>query len=279
LRIYEQGKKGFYIKSCIKDFENIKLFQDEASSSAFFRKLEFSPDDLFLVTTSSQLKSTPCIHLFLYQHFTYPSLSFPVSLTEKATALAIRFCPVLFKSTKPSLFENQLFKTIWAVACKDSVILFSSEDEKPLAAVTNPHYSSITDLAWYEDLILAISSTDGYVSFLAFKEGELGERTEKVKNDEKERQKMEEVFDMDIDYEKTQNNQIVLMEDCENFKGLKENFDTAEGSGSFEGEVKGCDNLGEVGKIRVIGDGKNKRRIVPTALSGNWENDKSQTEN
>ena len=207
LRMYEQGKKGFYIRSCIKEYENAKLFQDEASSSAFFRKLEFSPDGLFLVTTAGCISGTPCIHLFLYEHFNYPSLSFPVTVTEKPTALAIRFCPVVFKLTKESIFQGVRVKTVWAVACKDSVILFNSEMDKPFAAISNPHYSSITDLAWYQDLALAISSTDGYVSFVLFKEGELGERTVIEERDSSK--------DMEIDIEK---NDLVNIDDEVNMK-------------------------------------------------------------
>lgn len=189
LRIYEKGKKGFYIKHCVKDYEGQKLFQDEASSSAYFRKLDFSPDGRFLVTSAGIIKTQPCVHLFLYENFAFPSLSFPINLTNNATALAVRFCPVVFKSTEKKLFSNYLVRTVWAVACKDSVLLFNSDQTSPIGAISNPHYSSITDVAWYEDRALAICSTDGYISFLTFTEGELGERTECEKS----------VQDMEID--------------------------------------------------------------------------------
>lgn len=184
LRIYEKGKKGFYIKHCIKEYEGQKLFQDEVSSSAYFRKLDFSPDGRFLITSAGIIKQQPCVHLFLYENFAYPSVSFPVNLTNNATALAVRFCPVVFKSGEKKLFRDYGVRTVWAVACKDSVLLFNSDQDSPIAALANPHYSSITDVAWYEDKLLAICSTDGYVSFLTFSEGELGERTECEKTDQ-----------------------------------------------------------------------------------------------
>jgi hypothetical protein len=38
----------------------------------------------------------------------------------------------------------------------------------------NYHYSALTDLAWKNDEVLAISSSDGYISFMIFDKGELG---------------------------------------------------------------------------------------------------------
>ena len=106
LKIYEQGKKGFYIKHSIKEHESSKLFQDEASSSAYFRKLAFSPENSFLLTTAGLAKGLPAVHCFLYHHYQYPSLSYPVNLTQNASALAVRFCPVVFKSNKSGVLSN-----------------------------------------------------------------------------------------------------------------------------------------------------------------------------
>ena len=39
----------------------------------------------------------------------------------------------------------------------------------------NYHYASLTDLCWRGATLLAVSSSDGFCSFMHFKEGELGE--------------------------------------------------------------------------------------------------------
>lgn len=191
LRIYEQGKKGFYIKHCIKEHENVKLFQDEVSSSAYFRRCAFSNDGSFLLTSAGVARNVPAVHCFFYENYQYPSVSYPVSITNSlvkaqgikksaipATALSVRFCPIVFKIQKSEVFKGLECKFVWAVACKDAVIVYSSDEVKPITAVTNPHYSSITDVSWYEDQVLAISSIDGYISFMIFEPGELGERLE-----------------------------------------------------------------------------------------------------
>ena len=194
LRIYEQGKKnGFYIKHCIKEHESARLFQDEASSSAYFRRLAFSPNSTFLLTSAGIARGVPAVHCFLFQHHQHPSVSYPVNLTSNTAALAIRFCPVVFQSQNAEVLNNLGSRYVWAVACKDSVIIYNSDQSSPVGAVTNPHYSSISDVAWFEESLLAVSSIDGYVSFIRFETGELGERSQ-VKIEEKSQ-------DMEIDEE------------------------------------------------------------------------------
>lgn len=39
----------------------------------------------------------------------------------------------------------------------------------------NYHYAALTDLAWKGDKMLAVSSSDGYCSFMIFKDNSLGE--------------------------------------------------------------------------------------------------------
>ena len=168
LRIYEQGKKGFYIKHCIKEYESVKLFQDEVSSSAYFRKLAFSPNGLFLLTSAGIANKLPAVHCFLYQNYQYPSVSYPVNFTNNASALAVKFCPVMFKPQKNEVFKGLEVRMVWAVASKDCVILYNSDETTPIAAITNPHYSSITDICWYNENLLAVCSIDGYVSFIVF---------------------------------------------------------------------------------------------------------------
>lgn len=68
------------------------------------------------------------------------------------------------------------YKLVFAVASLSSVYIYDTEHEHPIAALQDAHYSKLTDLSWSEDgKVLAISSTDGYISLVYFDDGELGE--------------------------------------------------------------------------------------------------------
>ncbi len=63
-----------------------------------------------------------------------------------------------------------------AVATQDSIIIYSTEEFKPLGFVSNLHYSSITDLKWDLDgSRIIVSSTDGFCSVVSFENGIFGE--------------------------------------------------------------------------------------------------------
>jgi len=70
---------------------------------------------------------------------------------------------------------QQNYYMIFAVATTSAVLLFSTEKLKPIYGMGNYHYASLTDLSWRGSDILAISSADGYCSFIMFDKGELGE--------------------------------------------------------------------------------------------------------
>lgn len=66
---------------------------------------------------------------------------------------------------------------IFAVACIDSVLIYDTENSKPIIVIGNIHYTTITDLAWKKDgTIFGISSSDGYCSFVVFEKEEFGEQ-------------------------------------------------------------------------------------------------------
>lgn len=57
---------------------------------------------------------------------------------------------------------------IFAVATTNSVFIYSTESLKPLYGMGNFHYAALTDLSWKDDKVLAVSSSDGYLSFFVF---------------------------------------------------------------------------------------------------------------
>ncbi|KAG7257274.1 hypothetical protein CRUP_003971 [Coryphaenoides rupestris] len=121
--------------------------------------------------------------------FSRKSLKRPIAhlpCPGKAT-LAVRCCPVYFQlrtkqaqadgSTEalPNVFQLP-YRMVLAVASEDSVYLYDTQQSLPFGLVSNIHYHTLSDLTWSGDgSFLAVSSTDGYCSFVSFSPGELGE--------------------------------------------------------------------------------------------------------
>lgn len=57
---------------------------------------------------------------------------------------------------------------IFAVATTNSVLIYSTDSMKPLYGMGNFHYAALTDLTWKDDRVLAVSSSDGFISFFTF---------------------------------------------------------------------------------------------------------------
>ncbi|RXN28976.1 MORC family CW-type zinc finger 3 [Labeo rohita] len=103
---------------------------------------------------------------------------------SKAT-LAVRCSPVYYElrtkraedgSLKPmSNTFNLSYRLVFAVASEDSIFFYDTQQTLPFGYVSNIHYHTLSDLSWSRDgSFLAVSSTDGYCSFVSFEEGELG---------------------------------------------------------------------------------------------------------
>ncbi|KPP68956.1 hypothetical protein Z043_112325 [Scleropages formosus] len=67
------------------------------------------------------------------------------------------------------------YRLVFAVASEDSILLYDTQHRLPFGYVSNIHYHTLSDLTWSRDgSFLAVSSTDGYCSFVSFSAGELG---------------------------------------------------------------------------------------------------------
>jgi chromatin assembly factor 1 subunit B len=68
------------------------------------------------------------------------------------------------------------FRVLFAVCTTDTVAVYDSGSDAPVAFVGGLHYAAITDAAWSPDgYTLVVSSSDGYCSVLQFSEREIGE--------------------------------------------------------------------------------------------------------
>ncbi|XP_077435754.1 chromatin assembly factor 1 subunit B [Vanacampus margaritifer] len=193
MRVYSTHtkKKAFFVSkmssgsSTDGEVKQHRIFHDDSMRS-FFRRLSFTPDGSFLLAPAGCVEVGETITNTTYI-FSRKSLKRPVAhlpCPTKAT-LAVRCCPVYFElrtkktedgsiETLPNLFKLP-YRMVFAVASEDSIFLYDTQQALPFGLVSNIHYHTLSDLTWSRDgSFLAVSSTDGYCSFLSFSPGELG---------------------------------------------------------------------------------------------------------
>ncbi|KAG7502141.1 chromatin assembly factor 1 subunit B [Solea senegalensis] len=193
MRVYNTHtkKKAFCISKMSSgplaegEAKQYRIFHDDSMRS-FFRRLSFTPDGSFLIAPAGCVEIGENIINTTYI-FSRKSLKRPIAhlpSPSKAT-LAVRCCPVYFElrtkkgedgsvETLPNLFELP-YRMVFAVASEDAIFLYDTQQTIPFGLVSNIHYHTLSDLTWSRDgSFLAVSSTDGYCSFLSFFPGELG---------------------------------------------------------------------------------------------------------
>ncbi|KAF9999199.1 hypothetical protein BGZ65_005406 [Modicella reniformis] len=74
----------------------------------------------------------------------------------------------------PSVFGLS-YRSVYAVATQDSVLIYDTQQTTALALVSHLHYATFTDMTWSSDgCNLILTSSDGFCSIISFEEGELG---------------------------------------------------------------------------------------------------------
>ncbi|KAG0284092.1 hypothetical protein BGZ96_011539 [Linnemannia gamsii] len=74
----------------------------------------------------------------------------------------------------PSVFGLG-YRSIYAVATQDSILIYDTQQSAALALVSHLHYATFTDMAWSSDgCNLILTSSDGFCSIISFEDGELG---------------------------------------------------------------------------------------------------------
>lgn len=179
------------IDNCIEDSSNkskiktvdpnpIKLqriFIDEQLTS-FFRRCTFSPDGALIITPCGLYQKQNSVYLYLRSSFSANN-PYPIAQLNgfKKAAIAIRFSSVLHKpflKEEERLLKFPGYCMIYAIACQDSVLVFSTDSVQPIAVVGNLHYATLTDVTFSPDgLSLMMTSTDGFVSIIYFDKGDL----------------------------------------------------------------------------------------------------------
>lgn len=175
----EIGKEGSLEPVKKKPRQN--LFHGDSLSS-FFRRLAWSPEGSFLALPTGIIRApnanTQSSTVFIYGRGQWkrPAVHLP-GIGKPVTG--VKFCPVLFRlqEDQPASPHFDLpYRIVFAAATLDSVLIYDTQQNSPLAMLSAMHYAPITDMAWSPDgRCLAFSSHDGYCSMVTFKPGELGE--------------------------------------------------------------------------------------------------------
>ncbi|XP_029459342.1 chromatin assembly factor 1 subunit B isoform X3 [Rhinatrema bivittatum] len=168
------------------EVKSYRMFHDDSMKS-FFRRLSFTPDGSLLLTPAGCVEVgenvTNTTYVFSRKNLKRPIAHLPCP--AKAT-LAVRCCPVYFElrpiankdetSEKPNQgLINQPYRMVFAVASEDTVLFYDTQQLFPFGYLSNVHYHTLSDIAWSSDgSFLAVSSTDGYCSFVTFEQNELG---------------------------------------------------------------------------------------------------------
>ncbi|XP_028938600.1 chromatin assembly factor 1 subunit B [Ornithorhynchus anatinus] len=193
MRVYSTQKKrvAFNVTKMLSgtgaegEAKSYRMFHDDSMKS-FFRRLSFTPDGSLLLTPAGCVESgenvTNTTYVFSRKNLKRPIAHLPCP--GKAT-LAVRCCPIYFElrpvnsdktpeDCSPELFKLP-YRLVFAVASEDSVLFYDTQQNFPFGYVSNIHYHTLSDISWSSDgAFLAISSTDGYCSFVTFEPGELG---------------------------------------------------------------------------------------------------------
>ena len=198
-------------------------FADEDQCNTFVRRSSFSPDGKICLLVSGVMQNPQNKNELNFvvwgvsrKDFSRPQFYIP---TLNKSSTCVRFCPLIFHkrepdpdNTAPALLDLN-YVMIFAIGTNDSVFIYGTDSIQPRYAITNIHYQSITDLAWNGDKMLAISSSDGYISFVIFEENELGipYKPEDINwDDEKFKKQYQLYFDVDINKNVMSNTQNII---------------------------------------------------------------------
>ncbi|CAK93497.1 unnamed protein product (macronuclear) [Paramecium tetraurelia] len=202
------------------------IFLGETSLFTFVRRPDWSPDGSFYILPAAEFwvdnKPIMGAYGFLRQSPQVPCFFLPT----KTPALVIRFCSKYYNRNQD--IQQPLidlpYKMIFAIGTIDSLLLYSTDSPIPLAIFGNLHYASITDICFRGSNLIAVSSCDGFCSFVQIEEGYFGQEVpieqlpeyikvlynndkieeEEVSKKNEESKKQEIVTEQRVEYKETQ---------------------------------------------------------------------------
>jgi chromatin assembly factor 1 subunit B len=113
------------------------------------------------------------LYLSLLKFTVYPDLKVTYFQSGVASALSQ---PILLPLPESGPIGILPYRMVFAAASIDSVALYDTEQDFPIALIEGIHCTQITDLAWSRDgRQLVVSSTDGFCTIVRFENDELGQ--------------------------------------------------------------------------------------------------------
>ncbi len=67
---------------------------------------------------------------------------------HKKATVACRWSPLLYQLKNSNKIASHPYRMICALATIDTVVLYDTQQIKPIAMIGNLHYASLTDIAW-----------------------------------------------------------------------------------------------------------------------------------
>jgi chromatin assembly factor 1 subunit B len=186
-RVYAKKRNGnWYPKALLKEVEGEaskwKLFISESHypndpTAHFFRRPEFSPDGSMVVLPGGLGEPCPnskfVTHLYSRKNLQTGQPPTASLTTPCSPATAVRFHPRSFLSN----IEGEKNFYVFVVTTVSSFYVMRSDRAKPIAFGTDLHCTAIVDASWnYDGTLLAVCSTDGYMTLIRFEVNELGGR-------------------------------------------------------------------------------------------------------
>ena len=248
-------------------------FADEDQCSTFVRRSCFSPDGKICLLVSGVMQNPLDKNELDFvvwgvsrKDFSRPKFYIP---TLNKSSTCVRFCPLIFHKKKtdnncPALLDLN-YVMVFAIGTNDSVFIYGTDSIQPRYALTNIHYQSITDLAWNGDKMLAISSSDGYISFVSFEKNELGIpfKPEEINwDDEKFKKQYQLYFDVDIKKNVMSNTQNVITDvKIKKKKNINGNNNTTNTNTDKNNENVEIKNEGGIITNEINGSENNENKI------------------
>ena len=191
--------KPMPMKASVDKNKARNLFAD-STVPCFFRRPTFTPDgQLFIAPTgvykhmedvtkaSDPLLEVPeksfCTHIFS-RHRMFAPIASLTGLDDPS--VSVKCNPVLFKmkdyeDDSQSPLVPGKYRIVFAVTTISGVFIYDTQHHYPIAKVAGIHYACVNDACWSEDgQMLAVCSSDGYVSFVRFPGNILGEPVDPV---------------------------------------------------------------------------------------------------
>ncbi len=190
-------------KNPINNYQH--YFADETQCPSFVRRHCWSPDGSICLLVAGVHKEDEgelenVVWGLIRKDLTKPYFLLP---TLDKSATCVRFCPMIFEKTAEENNETAElidlpYKMVFAVGTLDTLFIYDTQSIVPRYVITNIHYQPITDLAWKGSSLLAVSSSDGYITFCHFDREELGKIAEIEKLPEKVGQTFMQYLSIDI---------------------------------------------------------------------------------